>query len=84
VIAIFFTENPKLTISCMKNKVFLCSLSLLIVLVLTLNVCLGCTWNTHDILGAALSAGCALFFYGTETQPAFTIVVGYANHWTAD
>ena len=30
-------------------------------------------WYSHDILGAALPAGCALFFYSTEIQTVFTI-----------
>ncbi|MFC1997051.1 hypothetical protein ACFLXI_05520 [Chloroflexota bacterium] len=38
---------------------------------------LGTTWYALDILGASLPAGCEVYFLGTETQPAFTIAVGY-------
>jgi hypothetical protein len=48
----------------------------LIILYISLYAWQGCTWHAHDILGAALPAGCSLLFYGTETQPAFTIAAG--------
>ena len=31
---------------------------------------------SHNILGAALSVGCELFFYGSETQTVLTIAAG--------
>jgi len=52
------------------------AISVTIILAMSLYAWQGCTWYTHEILGAALPAGCALFLYGTETQPAFTIAAG--------
>jgi hypothetical protein len=50
--------------------------STVIIQVMSLFAWQSCTWYADDILGGALPAGCSLLFYGTETQPAFTIVAG--------